>query len=376
MSKMINLDDLARLLEDHNEGASGGPKIDMSDGATTTDDDLDRIVALGGQLAHSMWQGKTDGVSITKDSQIVTVAECALTHVLAGYYEKPPRERPWATGEYVTITNKGAAVGDRQIQWMRRGRRHTSKNNGMNAGGDSPQRAIGHVWDTQSARRKVIEHKVQINWIDLAEAARLGFSEMEAKGRDLRREHMREIDTVIRVGSLDDGVRGIADYPGVNRRAALVDWGSAAASPIYDDYRACIDQIFASPTEEDEPAISILPRLQWRHIKTEQFSAASDTTLKSYIEENNDGHTIQRDAGLATAGPNGRPIAIFMTPREDLVWVTSPLFAQVQNPHQVSAGVMEIEIWTVIYGIQVNDEDTVLIVDGEPTGWAQYGSQV
>jgi hypothetical protein len=373
MGKMIDIDKLQALLDGQNEGTfdSGGPKLKLTKDANTNQD-FEGIASAVGDMALRKWRGKTDDF-VRSDAQIVTHAKCALTHTLAGFYEKPPRERVWADGRYVTITDAGASAGDEFIEWERSGRRHTDVDDGIMAPADSPQRAVGEDWDTQSAQRAIVKHKVQIDWFSIQRAARRGYDKFEKKGRDLRNQHMRSINNIIRRGNINHNLRGIVNYPGIRHRAASVDWGSAAAGPIYDDYNAAINQIYASPTEEDIPALGILPRRQHRHIETENFGAGTDTTLLTYIEKNNRSHEVVIDPGLAEAGPTGEPVALFMTPREDLVFVTAPLYAQVQQPHDVSTAVMEVEIWTAIFGVQVNDEDTILVVDGAPAGWQKFG---
>lgn len=376
MGAKIDIEVLQRLAEqaalDGSNGSTGGRRLLLTNPANVNPQ-WDAMLAKTASLSMDMWSGKPSQ-TMRSDAQIVTTSQCALTSMLAGFYEKQPLEKPWANGEYITITDAGTTAGTRVLEWERQGDRHTPVDDDIMAPDDSPQRAIGEAVDVQSAKRAIIKNKVQLNWFELEEAALRGYDKFEAKGRRLRRRHMFNIDNVVRRGNVNNGQRGIVNYPGVRRRVAAVDWGTANADVIYDDYNSGLNQVYASPTEEALPELGILPRLQFRHFETEQFSpGGTDTTLLNYLIRNNRRHNIVEDPGLATAGPNDQPVAIFMTPRRDLVWVTAPMFAQVQQPYQVNTATVEIEIWTVLYGVQVNDEDTILVIDGEGAGWGRYG---
>jgi len=370
---MINIQMLQGIVKDSQDPAAGGPLLDFRDPANINQDFAglaDRV----GQMARDKWgvmAGRGDALAagIRTDAQIASFASCGLVHTLAGFYRKPSRKKVWANGEYITLTDSGATAGDKKIEWEMRGRRHNSVDDGITAPDRSPERAIGIATETKDARLVPVKHKIEIGWFGIQQAARRGFDKFEADGVDLRDQHLWDINNIIRRGNVKYGLRGITNYPGIRHRVAAVDWGSANADVIYDDYNAALNQVYASETEEDLPALGILPRLQFRHIETENFGAGTDTTLKTYIETNNGGHRIVEDPGLRNADQLGNPGAIFMTPRRDLVFVTVPVFAQVMPPHNESPWVITLEIMSYIAGVQVADTDTILIVDGSSAGW-------
>jgi hypothetical protein len=117
----------------------------------------------------------------------------------------------------------------------------------------------------------------------------------------------------------------------------------------------------------------VLPRLPYRHMKTENFGAGTDTTLLKYILDNNEQLEVMVDPGMRDADGKGHPGALFLTPTPNLIRCTMPVFAQVQQPVLVPGNqwMIEVAIWSYFAGVQVTNTESVLFLDGEGAGWGE-----
>jgi hypothetical protein len=326
-----------------------------------------------GDLARQQW-GKTpqfQQMFASNDSMLHTASRCATTAMIAGLFMKQDLETPWADGSIITITDSGAGIGDKHLEWEEAGVTDSTQDDGLTALDQAQERTVDVITELKLAKFHKIEHKMQIGFFEIAQAAKSGYDKQEVKGQKTRRKHCEAINRLIRRGSPAHGLRGVVNYPGILHKVSTVDWATANAGPIYDEFNESIDAIYGQESEEPEPEMLVLPRLVARHMKTENFGAGTDTTLRKYILDNNEQLEIIVDPGMADADDAGHPGALFLTPSPDLIRCTMPVFAQVQQPVLVpdNQWMIEVAIWSYFAGVQVTNTESVLFLDGKGAGW-------
>jgi hypothetical protein len=339
------------------------------------DQHFEFIAHAVGDKAMEHW-GKTPQFRqqfANNDSMLHTASRCATTAMIAGLFMKPDLETPWADGSIITITDSGAGIGDKHLEWEEAGVTNSTQDDGLTALDQSQERTVDIITELKTARFHKIEHKLQIGFFEIAQAARAGYDKQQVKGQQTRRKHYEAINRLIRRGSAAHALRGVVNYPGILHKVSTVDWATANAGPIYDELNESIDAIYGQDTEEPEPELLVLPRLVARHMKTENFGTGTDTTLRKYILDNNEQLEIVVDPGMSDADGNGHPGALFLTPSADLIRCTMPVFAQVQQPVIVPGNqwMLEIAIWSYFAGVQVTNTESVLFLDGKGAGWGE-----
>lgn len=339
------------------------------------DNHFEMIANAVGDMAMQQW-GKTPQfrqMFANKDSMLHSASKCATTAMIAGLFMKQELETPWADGSIITITDSGADIGDKHVEWTEAGVTDSTQDDGITALDQSQERTVDLIGETKLAKFHKVEHKMQIGFFEIAQAAKSGYDRQEEKGRQTRRKHYEAINRLIRRGSAAHGLRGVVNYPGILHKVSTVDWATANAGPIYDELNESIDAIYGQETEEPEPTMLVLPRLPYRHMKTENFGAGTDTTLLSYVRENNEQLEIMVDPGMRDADDKGHPGALFLTPTPNLIRCTMPVFAQVQQPVLVPGNqwMIEVAIWSYFAGVQVTNTESVLFLDGKGAGWGE-----
>lgn len=330
---------------------------------------VDRFATLA---AHKWGVFAQDG-GFHNDAQIATASVCALTTMLEGFYLKRPRLTRWANGELVTLTDRGVHPGDDYLEYETGGFQWEDDDDGIVAPDQTPESSVEVATDLTRQRMHTVIDKVQITWQEIQRANKKGYDAFARKGEGLRRKHSINLNNLIRRGNKKHKVTGVTTHPGIRRRIATVDWGSADADVIYDDYMAALRQVFTSETEEEMPRQAVLPLIQWHHIMSEQNSVnATDTTLMSYIEANTPNHEIISDPGMRYADSLGGPAALFYTNEPELLSVSMPYFMRVLPPHDKDVFIIEIYMMSRYAGVQVKDVDTLLLVEGSPAGWQQF----
>lgn len=326
-----------------------------------------------GDTALQAW-GKTDQfrMLVNNDAAFHAASRCATTTMIEGLFMKPDLETPWADGSIITITDSGAGIGDKHIEWMEAGVTDPTEHDGIVALDEPPERDVDIVTEVKTASFKKVAHEVTIGFHEIAQAMKSGnYDAMREKGRVCMRKHMETLNRLIRRGSPEHNLRGVTNYPGIIYKLSTVDWATAGAGAIYDEFNESIDEIYGQQTEEPEPEMLVLPRLPYRHLKTENFGAGTDTTLLKYILDNNEQLDIVVDPGMSSADAAGHPGALFLTPRPDLIRCTAPVFARPQSP--VVCGdnqwKLKIEVWSYFAGVQVTNTESVLFLDGKNVGW-------
>lgn len=337
------------------------------------DQHFESIAYAVGDMAMQLW-GKTpqfQQLFSNSDAQLHAAGRCATTAMIAGLFTKPDLETPWADGSIITISDSGAGIGDKHLEWEEGGVTDSTQDDGLTALDQSQERTVELITEMKTARFHKIEHKMQIGFFEIAQALKSGYDKQREKGEKTRRKHFEAINRLIRRGSVSHGLRGVVNYPGILQKVSTVDWATANAGPIYDELNESIDAIYGQDTEEPEPEMLVLPRLPYRHMKTENFGAGTDTTLLSYIRQNNEQLDIVVDPGMADADDAGHPGALFLTPTPGLIRCTMPVFAQVQQPVLVPGNqwMLEVAIWSYFAGVQVTNTESVLFLDGKGVGW-------
>jgi hypothetical protein len=253
------------------------------------------------------------------------------------------------------------------------GARYRDPNDGIVPDNQSPERSVTKSRDTTRQVFKSVKTKVEIEWQAVQQAAKEGYDEFELMGELLRRQHSFDLNNLIRRGSQTHGLTGVANHPGIVRRVASFDWTSDQPADISEEYFSGIGQMIGSATEEDVPAVALLPTRQAHYFSTVQYSVADNTKLKGFIEGAYEGtpipHKIMVDPGMAAAGPGGGPAALFYTNDPSLLRCTMPYYKRMFQPFDQSQWVISIEIVSRFCGVQVFDVDSVLAWDGGPAGW-------
>jgi hypothetical protein len=335
--------------------------------------DFEGMVDALAEMASRKWgKNKSDG-GFTSDAQIAQASSCSLRAALEGFYMKKPRTTHWADGTMITITDKGAHPGDLDIEYATTGTRYASENDGITHDDQSPDTAVDIAEDLTVQKFIKVSHKIEISLKAIQRAAKRGFSEFERKGTALRNQHMFDFNNLVRRGNRKAKVWGICNHPGIRRRTAAFDWGASSPQDIYDEYNACINEMYSSPTEEDVPQYCLMPRRQYNYFATTQFSLATNDKLKQFIEtayaDEAIPHKIRPDNGLSKSGPFGGPCALFYTNDAAIARVTAPEYLRLLAPFEENRHVISIEIQTYFAGVQLLDDDTVLVLDGEAADW-------
>jgi hypothetical protein len=326
-----------------------------------------------GDKALQVW-GNTDLFrrNISNDAAFHAASKCSTTAMISGLFMKPDLETPWADGSIITITDSGAGIGDKDVEWTEAGVTDPTEHDGIVALDEPPERDVDIVTEVKRAAFKKVAHQVHIGFHEIAQAMKSGnYDAMREKGRVCMRKHMEALNRLIRRGSPSHNLRGVTNYPGTIYKVSTVDWATAAAGPIYDEFNEAMDAVYGQDSEEPEPELLVLPRLPYRHMKNENFGAGTDTTLLKYIRDNNDQLEIVVDPGMKSADAAGHPGALFLTPRPDLIRCTAPVFARPQSPVQAGDNQWQliIEVWTYFAGVQVTNTESVLFLDGKNAGW-------
>jgi hypothetical protein len=328
-----------------------------------------------GAVAAKKWGRDARGGGFTNDAELGHVSECALRSVIQGFYLKKPRKTHWSDGSYITLTDRGSHPGAKSIEYSTAGGRYHTNDDGITADNQSPETSVTVAEDLTEQRFVKVATKVEVTWQEIQEANMRGFDAMERKGELLRQEHAFNLNNLIRRGNATHGLTGIVNHPGIRRRVATTDWGGSLPADIYDEYIAAISQIYGAATEEDIPQHSVLPRIQHNYFATEQFSTATDTKLKAFIEsayaDEQVPHKIIPDNGMSQAGRLGDPAALFYSNDPALVVCTMPYYMRLMAPYDEDRYVISMEIISRFAGVQVFDTDTVLVVDGGTANWEQ-----
>ncbi len=339
------------------------------------DQHFESVAHAVGDLAMQQW-GKTpqfQQLFSNNDAMLHSASKCATTAMIEGLFMKQALETPWADGSIITITDSGADIGDKHIEWTEAGVTDSTQDDGITALDQAQERTVDLIGEVKLAKFHKIEHKMQIGFFEIAQAAKSGYDRQQEKGQQTRQKHFEAINRLIRRGSPAHGLRGVVNYPGILHKVSTVDWATANAGPIYDELNESIDAIYGQDTEEPEPEMLVLPRLPYRHIKVENFGAGTDTTLLKYILDNNDQLEVMVDPGMRDADGKGHPGALFLTPTPNLIRCTMPVFAQVQQPVLVPGNqwMIEVAIWSYFAGVQVTNTESVLFLDGKGAGWGE-----
>lgn len=353
-------------------GTSHACHLDFED-SSNIEQDFEAVVDEVAKMAADKWGRQSKSGGFTGDAQIANASSCSLRAALEGFYMKKPRATHWADGSMITITDKGAHPGDVEIEYATTGTRYSSDNDGITHDDESPDTSVDVAEDLMVQKFIKVSHKIELTWKGIQKANKRGFSEFERRGTALRNQHMFDFNNLVRRGNRKAKVWGICNHPGIRRRTAQFDWGADSPADIYDEYNSCINEMYASPTEEDVPGFCLLPRRQYNYFATSQFSVATNDKLKQFIEtayaDEAIPHKIRPDNGLSKSGPFGGPCALFYTNDASIARVTAPLYLRLLEPYDESRHVISIEIVTYFAGVQLLDQDTVLVLDGETADW-------
>jgi hypothetical protein len=362
-----------------NARISREPKLDFRQPwhkQASLDQHFELIAQSVGDMAMQHW-GKTPqfrAAFANNDAMLHSASSHATTAMIAGLFTRPDLATPWADGSIITITDSGAGIGDKNVEWEEAGVTDSTQDDGITALDQSQERTVDVISELKTARFHKIEHKMQIGFFEIAQAAKSGYDKQRLKGEKTRRKHYEAINRLIRRGSAAHNLRGVINYPGILHKVSTVDWATANAGPIYDELNESIDAIGEGlDNEQPEPEMLVLPRRVNRHMKTENFGTGTDTTLRSYLLANNEQLEIVVDPGMSDADSNGHPGALFLTPSPDLIWCTMPVFAQVQQPILVPGNqwMIEVAVWSYFAGVQIAVPESVLFLDGKAAGWGE-----
>lgn len=145
--------------------------------------------------------------------------------------------------------------------------------------------------------------------------------------------YRRHLNNVGLYGEKD--LTGLFNNPLVPRGTAPTGaWagGTTTVAQTLADFNAGIEQVWASTNYNDMPTDVILPPASYAFLGRTPRSANSDTTLLTYLRDNNIAKNsrnitlnIQPGYGLDTAGQGGTARAIFYTKRPDRLEMYVPL---------------------------------------------------
>jgi hypothetical protein len=348
------------------------PKYDFKNpanrhGAGTFDHVLEKVALLTAQK----WGDSQMARSMNMDAgQIASLSKCATTAMIEGFFQRQSQEVPWANGEIVKITDAGVGIGVKEIEWGETSVRNPSANFGLTALDMSPERAIEVAKKLHTAKKGKLAHKVILGFHEMAEDAQAGYNTMREKGNVLRDQHMLDFNEAILRGIPAAGKLGITNYPGIKRMVSTINWATANADVINDEWNQARSLMYTDAGLREraiKPTKTMLPLSVDDHFTNELFNpGGTDTTLKTFIENNNRGHEFIMDNSLRSADTFGHPGAILLADEADAIDVITPVFCQIQPAVEVAGNqwAVEIEIWTLYYGVRMKDPRAVCFVDG------------
>jgi hypothetical protein len=316
-----------------------------------------------------LWGPRCRQEGFHSDAQLGTVVACALTAIQEGFYLKSALAAKWSDGTLLTLTDGGVKPGHRKIQTTTHGAFARPMNKGVVAPGELPERAVQVGQSTYEQTYHDVMDMAYVTVQEMAEASLQGYSAMEAKGEILRRQHDQNLNDLIREGLPNLGLDGILTHPGVRQRAAQFDWGTADSDDIWDEWRAFTRTMSNSPTQDGEPTDVVLPPVQHDNIMGEQFSpGGTDTTLGQWIMANKP-IKIHMDYGMKSA-VSGSPGAVYYFNERRLIRVTMPYWLNMLPPFDLDPKKTMLLVESRFAGVQIQDVDKVLVIDGGPAGWA------
>ncbi len=356
------------------------PWLDFSQPANI-DQDWEHFAHDVGEMSAGKWKSMAGG-GFKGDAQIATASECALRGIISGFYQKTLRKTVWLNGA-ITLTDRDTHPGDESIEYSTAGFRDISEDDGVTARDLSPETTVTIAEDLTKQKYFKVATKVNVVWSAVQRANKKGqFSEFDRQGEALKVQHDWNINNLIRRGNSRHKIYGICNHPGIRRITAATDWGGSAPVDVYDEVNFGVELMISSATEEAVPQFLVLPAIQKLYFDVTQFSVATDSKLRQFIEtayreEVAQGFTpvagpglrVVSDPGMAAAGPFGDPAALFYTNDKNLNAVHMPLFRHMLPPRDIDTYTIQLEIITLIAGVQLFDVDTVLVVDGSDAGW-------
>lgn len=353
------------------------PKYDFKNPANRHEPgSFEPVLDAVASLAVKRWADTPRARQLGLDSgQIASLSRAACTATINGFYRRPAADTPWANGDIITITDGGIGLGPKKLEWGETAVRNPSQNYGLTALDMSPERAIEMAVHMKEAPKKRIAHKILLGFNEMIEGQHAGWNVEQDKGDALREQHMLDFNEVILRGLPAAGLRGVTNTPGIKRLVSTVNWATANADVIYDEWTAAVRFMRTSAGLRErtiKPTRTLLPSTVDDHFGSELFNpGGTNTTLKTFILENNAGHQIIVDDSLRSADTFNHPGAILLYPEDGMIQVTAPVFAQLQPPEMVANNrwMMEIEIETIFYGVQMKDPRSVCFVDGGAAGW-------
>src|SRR5690606_35066522 len=157
-----------------------------------------------------------------------------------------------------------------------------SQNSGLTALDQSPERALDLAVRLHEAKPGQIAHKIQLGLHELAQAAIAATHKKTGKGDTLRERHMLDVNGAILRGIPAAGKLGITNYPGIKRMVSTIDWATANADVIYDEWTQAKRLMYTDASNREraiKPTKTLIPLSVDEHFSDELFNpSGGDTT--------------------------------------------------------------------------------------------------
>ncbi len=295
------------------------------------------------------------------DAVTTTFSQFATRAVLTGFWKKPAKKTPWASGEIITLSDT-LHPGTRELAYNASGGQVDEENDGIVARGAPVQTYVEIGLEEKLAKFEMIKTAWTITQEEIWEADLVGFSKFEAKGATAREHQMVNINKVIRQGSVKFKLPGVTTFKGTRRRISSVNWFADDPDDILAEIKASMLEFDSSSTEDPAPTRLVIPPQAMRHWTSKRVAVDDKTKILQEVEESF-GLKVVADYGMRSAGDDGDPAAVFLDNNPSNIVCHVPLFMHMRPP-TMEKGVMHCEIWTSIGGVQIRDGELVMVEEG------------
>jgi hypothetical protein len=258
------------------------------------------------------------------DAQSV-YAQHLVTATLQELFRFEYRATPWASGELISISTN-MDEGAYSVAWQMLGDVGGAGIVADNAT-DIPTADLEGTLNLNKAH--TVATSIYYSTQDIR-AARMQnmFDIATEKAQSARQAHDREIDRLIRLGSVPQALTGIVDAPGSwHVTVTTGSWNTVATpSQIAADFEQGWDAIFNGTGGVEEPDTAVFASSVWGHLNSTQNSIASDITILEFLKRSHPGITLWKvDSGLNTAADDGTAAVMLFNRSPSKVRVLMPM---------------------------------------------------
>jgi hypothetical protein len=229
-----------------------------------------------------------------------------VTSTLQQLYMWEYRQTPWASGELIDINSGGVDEGAESVAWLEAGN--------VGAAGIVATNATNIPYaDVQGqlnlGKAHTIATAIQYTTQDLRAARLQGMFDIATlKAASAREAYDRQLDELIRLGSVPSSITGIVNAPGSWDVTATTGTWTTVATPsqMLADFYLAYNAIRTGTNGVENPNTAVFAQPLWNRISTTQNSIASDVTVLEFLKRAYPNISLwKEDSGLDAAGATG-----------------------------------------------------------------------